>query len=159
MPAVRPGRALWLLALAACAQNGSGQTQSDARSPPSPPSPVTVDYVEPGVAACPPAPAASATVPRAVQPGVAVAARIRVACGLDQGSYTVSLNSTDRDATFVPKTFLVNFGRVVGNGNFTVTFSTVGVHRVSGTITSNMGSPTARGQFGRADNAFNVVLP
>ncbi len=116
-------------------------------------------YVEPGVAACPAAPAPSAADPLAVPRGVPVPGGIRVPCGLDQGSYTVTLNSTDAQAHFSPKTFLVNFGRVVGKGAFTVTFSTVGVQRVSATITSNMGSPAVRGHFVSPDHAFNVVLP
>jgi len=82
---------------------------------------------------------------------------ISVACGFDQGSYTVTLSSTDPGATFSPKTFLVNFGRVVGNGVFAVTFSTVGVQSVSTTITSNMGSPPLRGHFVSPANEFNVV--
>ncbi len=166
--AVRQGRALLLLALAASAEHGlcqnmqSSLSNRGAESPKSPTSPtslLTVDYVEAGVAACPPVPAAAPTAAKAVPLGVPVNGRIRVTCGLDQGSYTVSLKATDTDATFVPKTFLVNFGRVVGNGRFTVTFSTVGLHSIAGTITSNMGSPAARGQFASADNAFNVVMP
>jgi hypothetical protein len=69
------------------------------------------------------------------------------------------LNSTDPGATFSPKTFAVNFGRVVGNGVFAVTFSTVGVQSVSTAITSNMGSPVVRGQFVSPTHAFNVVNP
>ena len=84
---------------------------------------------------------------------------ISVACGFEKGSYTVTLNSTDADATLSPKTFLVNFGRIVGNGVFAVTFSTVGVQSVSATITSNMGSPTVKGYFVSPANAFNVVSP
>ncbi len=80
-------------------------------------------------------------------------------CGFDQGSYTVTLNSTDPGATFLPKTFLVNFGRIVGNGAYTVRFSTEGVYSVSAAITSNMGSPAVRGQFASAANEFNVVNP
>ncbi len=82
-----------------------------------------------------------------------------MSCGFDQGSYTVSLNSTDPNATFSPKTFLVNFGRIVGSGAFTVRFSTVGVQSVSTTITSNMGSPAVRGHFASPANEFNVVSP
>lgn len=82
-----------------------------------------------------------------------------MSCGFDQGSYTVTLNSTDQGATFSPKTFLVNFGRIVGKGAFTVTFSTVGVHSVSAAITSNMGSPAVRGHFASQSNEFNVVPP
>lgn len=156
MPAVRRGRALLLLALAAGA--GHGLCQGNLGEP-SPLSSLIVDYVEPGVAACPPVPAAGPTAAEAVKRGLPVPGRVRVTCGLDQGSYTVSLISTDGEATFVPRTFLVNFGRLVGNGVFTVTFSTVGVHSVSGTITSNMGSPAARGQFAGTANAFNVVMP
>ena len=84
---------------------------------------------------------------------------IRVACGFDKGSYTVTLNSTDPGATFSPKTFLVNFGSIGGNGVFSVTFSTVGVQRVSTTITSNMGSPAVRGYFASRADEFNVVNP
>ena len=84
---------------------------------------------------------------------------ISVTCGFDKGSYTVTLNSTDPGAMFSPKSFLVNFGRVVGNGVFAVTFSTVGVQSVSTTITSNMGSPPVRGHFASAANEFSVVNP
>jgi hypothetical protein len=116
-------------------------------------------YVEPGVAACPVAAAPSTAVPRAVVRGVAVPGSIRVACGFEQGSYTVSLNSTDPSATFSPKSFLVNFGRIVGRGVYAVKFATLGVQSVSATITSNMGSPVLRGHFASADNEFNVVVP
>jgi hypothetical protein len=120
-------------------------------------------YVEPGVAACPvaPAPTTASTMapPKAVKRGVSVPGSIRVSCGFDQGSYTVTLNSTDPSATFTPKTFLVNFGRIVGNGVFAVTFSTTGVQSVSTTISSNMGSPTVRGHFASPGNEFNVVNP
>ena len=87
-------------------------------------------YVEPGVASCPAAPAPTSAAPRAVTRGVPMPGSIRVACGFEGGSYTVTLNSTDPGATFSPKTFLVNFGRIVGNGVFAVTFSTVGVQSV-----------------------------
>jgi hypothetical protein len=135
-------RSLLLLALAA----GSGPVLGQ-----------TFYYVEPGVASCPAAPAPTTAAPKVVARGVAMPGSIHVACGFDQGSYTVTLNSTDPGATFTPKTFLVNFGRVVGNGVFAVTFSTVGVQRVSPTITSNMGSPVVRGHFASAANEFNVV--
>lgn len=84
---------------------------------------------------------------------------INVACGFDHGSYTVTLNSTDPGATFSPKTFVVNFGRIVGSGVFAVTFSTVGAQRIWTTITSNMGSPAVRGHFASAASEFNVVNP
>ena len=116
-------------------------------------------YVERGIAACPAAPAQTSAAPTAVVRGVAVPGSIRVACGFDQGSYTVALNSSDPGATFTPRTFLVNFGRVVGNGVFAVTFSTLGVQSVSTSITSNMGSPAVRGYFASPANAFNVVTP
>ncbi len=116
-------------------------------------------YVEPGVASCPAAPAPTTTAAKTVPRGVPVPGSIRVSCGFDQGSYTVSLNSTDPNATFSPKTFLVNFGRIVGSGAFTVRFSTVGVQSVSTTITSNMGSPAVRGHFASPANEFNVVSP
>lgn len=116
-------------------------------------------YVEPGVASCPAAPAPGTAAPKAVTRGVPVPGGLRVSCGFDQGSYTVSLISTDPGAVLSPKTFLVNFGRIVGPGAFTVTFSTVGVQRVSTTITSNMGSPAVRGQFASHANEFKVVDP
>ena len=115
-------------------------------------------YVEPGVASCPTAPAPTAAAPMAVPRGVPVAGRISVTCGFDKGSYTVTLNSTDPSATFSPKTFLVNFGRISGNGVYAVTLSTVGVQSVSTTITSNMGSPAVRGHFASPANEFNVVI-
>ena len=114
-------------------------------------------YVEPGVTSCPAAPAPTTAAPRVVPRGVAVSGSIRVACGFDQGSYTVALNSTDPRATFTPRTFIVNFGRVVGSGAFSVTFVTLGVQRVSTTITSNMGSPPVRGYFASAASEFDVV--
>ena len=116
-------------------------------------------YVEPGVASCPAAPAPTAAAPNVVPRGVPMSGSISVACGFDEGSYTVILNSTDPAATFSPKSFIVNFGRIVGSGVFSVTFSTVGVQRVSTTITSNMGSPAVRGHFASAASAFNVVNP
>lgn len=114
-------------------------------------------YVEAGVASCPVAPTPTTAAPKAVSRGIAVPGRIHVSCGFDQGSYTVTLNSTDPGATFSPKTFLVNFGRVVGSGVFAVTFSTVGVQSVSATITSNMGSPAVNGYFVSPANTFNIV--
>ena len=137
-------RTLLVLALAVGTRHGSCQS---------------FYYVEPGVASCPAAPAPTTAAAKAVSRGVPVPGGIRVACGFDKGSYTVSLNSTDPGATFSPKTFLVNFGRIVGNGAFTVTFSTVGVQSVSATITSNMGSPPVRGHFASPANEFNVVIP
>jgi len=116
-------------------------------------------YVEPGLASCPAAPAPTTAAAKTAPRGVAVPGSINVACGFDKGSYTVTLNSTDADATFAPKTFLVNFGRVAGSGVFTVTFSTVGRQTVSTAITSNMGSPGVRGHFASAANGFNVVAP
>ena len=116
-------------------------------------------YVEPGVAACPAAPAPTTATPKTVARGAPVPGSISVACGFDQGSYTVTLNSTDIGAAFQPKTFIVNFGRIVGNGAYSVTFSTVGVQSVSAAITSNMGSPAVRGHFASPANEFNVVNP
>jgi hypothetical protein len=137
-------RALLSFALAVGAQEGACQS---------------FVYVEPGIVSCPAAPAPAAAAAQSVQRGVAVYGSIRVTCGFDQGSYTVTLNSTDPGAAFSPKTFLVNFGRIVGNGAFTVKFSTVGVHSVSVAITSNMGSPAVRGHFASAASEFNVVQP
>ena len=117
-------------------------------------------YVDPGIASCPAAPAPTTTAaPKSVPHGVAMSGSLSVACGFEAGSYTVSLNSTDPGATFSPKTFLVNFGRIFGKGVFAVTFATVGVRRISATVTSNMGSPAVRGHFAGQANEFNVVNP
>lgn len=116
-------------------------------------------YVEPGLAACPAAPVASSASPRTVRSGVALAGSIRVSCGFDKGSYTLSLSSSDPRAVFSPASFLVNFGRLSGDGAFAVTFATPGVHGVSVAITSNMGSPPVRGRFSSATSEFNVVPP
>ena len=116
-------------------------------------------YVEPGLGSCPAAPVPNTAAPKAVARGVPVRGTISVACGFDQGSYTVTLNSTDTGAAFRPKTFLVNFGHRVGDGVFAVTFSTPGIQRVSATITSNMGSPPMRGYFASAADEFSVVIP
>ena len=116
-------------------------------------------YVEPGVASCPAPPEPTTAAPRAVTRGLPMSGSIRVACGFEGGSYTVTLNSSDPGAAFSPKTFLVNFGRVVGNGAFAVTFSAVGLQSISTTITSNMGSPPVKGQFVSPANEFNVVSP
>lgn len=156
MPAMRTGQALLLLVLAAGGEHGLCQSSQGA---PSPPGFLFVDYTEPGVASCPVVSATAPAAAKTVQLGVPVPGRIRAACGLDQGSYTVSLNSTDRDATFVPKTLIVNFGRFVGDGAFTVTFSNTGVQTVNATITSNMGSPPTRGQFAGTANSVNVLMP
>ena len=137
-------RTLLVLALAVGAEHGACQS---------------FYYVEPGVTACPAAPGPTTVSPKTVRRGVPVAGRISVTCGFDQGSYTVTLNSTDPAATFSPRSFLVNFGRLVGNGAFAVTFSTVGVQSVSTTITSNMGSTAVRGYFASRVNEFDVVNP
>lgn len=137
-------RAPLLFALAFAAQQGTCQT---------------FVYVEPGIPSCPAAPASTAAAAKTVQRGAPVSGSISVTCGFDQGSYTVTLNSTDPGATFSPKSFLVNFGRIVGSGAFVVRFSTVGVHSVSAAITSNMGSPAVRGHFASAANEFKVVSP
>ena len=131
-----------MIALAVVAQHGHCQSFT---------------YVEPGVASCPASPAPTTDGPKAASRGVPVPGRIRVTCGFEQGSYTVTLNSSDPSATFFPKTFLVNFGRIVGSGVFAVTFSTVGVQSVSTNITSNMGSPPVQGRFVSPANKFNIV--
>ena len=138
------GRALVLLALAVAARQGTCQS---------------FVYVEPGIASCPAAPASTAGAAKTVRRGAPVTGNLRVTCGFDQGSYTVTLNSTDPGATFSPKSFLVNFGSVVGTGVFTVRFATVGVQSVSAAITSNMGSPAVHGRFASPANEFNVVSP
>ena len=114
-------------------------------------------YVEPGVASCPAPPVATAA--KSVQRGAAVSGILRVSCGFAEGSYTVTLNSSDPGATISPKTMLINFGRVVGKGTYTIRFSALGLHSVSAAITSNMGSPAVQGHFASAGNEFLVVQP
>ncbi len=146
MAAVRS--TLLMLALAAAATQASSQH---------------FQYVEPGLASCPaapvPPPVPDTAAAKRVLLGEPLSGSLKVACGFEQGSYTVSLNSTDPGATFVPRTFLVNFGRIAGNGVFSVRFSTAGVQRVTTSITSNMGSPAVRGQFVSPTQDFNVVAP
>lgn len=114
-------------------------------------------YVVPEVASCPRVPEPQATRPKNVALGTLVRGRIHVGCGFADGSYTVTLSATDPGAIFAPRTFLVNFGQVVGDGDYIVTFATVGVHSVTASVTSNMGSPAVWGQFVGPDTAFNVV--
>jgi hypothetical protein len=116
-------------------------------------------YAEPGNASCPLRAAPTAVVPKKVQSGAPLPGSISVNCGFDKGSYTVTLSSTDPGATFSPKSFLVNFGSLVGNGAFTVTFASVGVQALSATITSNMGSPAVPGRFAGVTNEFDVTRP
>jgi hypothetical protein len=84
-------------------------------------------YVESGNAACPVRSAPTAVAPTKVRIGASVSGSISVSCGFGGGSYTVTLNSTDPGAKFSPKSFLVNFGSISGDGVFTVTFATAGV--------------------------------
>ncbi len=114
-------------------------------------------YVEPANTACPAAPVPTAEAPKTVPGGTPLPGSIHVGCGFDKGSYTVTLSSTDERARFLPRTFLVNFGSIVGDNSFTVTFATLGVHAVSAVITANMGSPALAGRFFSAANTFNVV--
>lgn len=147
-PALTPALTLALtLALGAGAARGQCPSAQDAAGPQGP---LIVSYAEPGLAGCQPMPATVPTAARSLRLGVAVPGRIAIGCGLDQGSYTVTLRSSGGEATFAPPAFIVNFGRVVGSGAFTATFSTPGVHHVIGSITPNMGSPVVRGQFAAA---------
>jgi hypothetical protein len=116
-------------------------------------------YVEPGNASCPAVSSAASASPKLVKRGEAIAGDIRVACGFEKGSYTVTLSSTDPGATFSPKSFLVNFGSVSGSGTFSVTFANAGVQSISVVITSNMGSPALSGRFLSIANEFEVVAP
>jgi hypothetical protein len=113
-------------------------------------------YVESGNAACPVRSAPTAVAPTKVRIGASVSGSISVSCGFGGGSYTVTLNSTDPGAKFSPKSFLVNFGSISGDGVFTVTFATAGVQTISAAITSNMGSPAVLGRFASVTNEFDV---
>jgi hypothetical protein len=119
----------------------------------------TFVYVEPNNSSCSIAAVAPQAAPKSVKTGVAVPGVIRVSCGFTEGSYTVSLSSTDSNATFTPKTFLVNFGSLSGSGAFSVNFATVGDQTIFATITSNMGSPVLLGRFVSTNNVVNVVGP
>ncbi len=116
-------------------------------------------YVEPGNAACPVHSPPTAAAPRRAQVGTPVPGTLSVKCGFDQGSYTVTLYSTDPGATFSPKSFLVNFGSIGGGGKFTITFATSGVQTLSAIITSNMGSPVVSGRFAGLAHEFSVARP
>jgi hypothetical protein len=116
-------------------------------------------YVEPGNPACPVVSQSAAAPPTVVKRGAAFNGSISVGCGFDKGSYTVTLNATDPLATFAPKSFLVNFGSISGLAAFTVTFATIGIHSISATISSNMGSPAVPGSFSSLTSEFSVVRP
>jgi hypothetical protein len=119
----------------------------------------TFTYVEPNNASCPVVTTPSQVVVKTVKSGSVLQGVIRVSCGFTEGSYTVTLSSTDPNATFSPKTFLVNFGRLASPGAFTVKFAAVAEHTIDATITSNMGSPVLLGKFVSFTNVVNVVAP
>jgi hypothetical protein len=83
----------------------------------------TFVYTEPGNAACPVLVVPPAFTPKPVKVGASVVGSISVSCSFSEGSYTVSLTSTDPNARFSPKSFLVNFGSLSGPGKFTVKFA------------------------------------
>jgi hypothetical protein len=117
----------------------------------------SLTYIEPENSRCPTSVSPASAQPKTVRAGVPVVGSIKVSCGFSEGSYTVSLGATDSEAVFLPKTFLVNFGRLVGPGKFTVKFETAGEQTIFATITSNMGSPVLRGKFSSDSSFFNVV--
>lgn len=123
----------------------------------------TFVYVEPDNPACPVIAAPPPAPPKKVAIGETVAGAIKVSCSFKEGSYTVTLSATDPSAIFSPKTFLVNFGSLAGNGHgagaFTVKFATAGEQTITATITSNMGSPPVRGRFASSTNLINVARP
>jgi hypothetical protein len=117
----------------------------------------TFVYIEPDNKLCPIAATAPVAAPTKVVIGASVFGSIKVSCGFTEGSYTVTLRASDPEANFSPKTFLVNFGKLAGTGAFTVKFATEGEHKISATITSNMGSPVQKGKFTSFNNVVNVV--
>jgi hypothetical protein len=137
-------RTLVVLALMAWYQQGFAQT---------------FVYVEPNNPLCPAVVAPPAAAPKAVKSGAPVAGALRVNCGFTEGSYTVILSASDPNATFSPKTFLVNYGKLAGSGIFAVKFATAGEQTVFATITSNMGSPILVGKFTSFNNVVSVVSP
>jgi hypothetical protein len=119
-------------------------------------------YVEPGLRACPPAPARAHEPPIGpvrLQPGVPRSGRIQVGCGFDKGSYTLTLHSTDPGARFAPASFIVNFGRLAGSDTYAVRFASPGRQQVSVVISPNMGSPPVAGRFASDDAEVEVVAP
>jgi hypothetical protein len=116
-------------------------------------------YIEQNNALCPAFKSSAGALPKVVKNNAVTTGDIRVSCGFTEGSYTVTLSATDPNATFTPKTFLVNFGALAGNGKFSVKFSTLGEQTVFATITSNMGSPLLMGEFKSVNNAVNVIAP
>jgi hypothetical protein len=137
-------RTLLVLALVAWYEHGLAQT---------------FVYVEPNNPACPVVAAPPLAVPKLVKSGALVSGALRVSCGFTEGSYTVTLSASDPNATFSPKTFLVNFGSLSGSATFAVKFATVGEQTIFATITSNMGSPVLLGKFTSFTNVVNVVGP
>jgi hypothetical protein len=119
----------------------------------------TFVYVEPNNPACPVIAVSPEPIPKTVKSGVSVPGSIRVRCSFTEGSYTVTLSSTDPNATFLPKTFLINFGSVSGTGAFSAKFATAGEQTIFATFTSNMGSPVLLGRFVSTNNIVNVVGP
>jgi hypothetical protein len=119
----------------------------------------TLYYQEPGNASCALRSASTVVDRKQVKTGMPVTGSISISCGFGNGSYTVTLGSTDPGATFAPKSFLVNFGSLVGDGQFTVTFATMGRQTISAIITSNMGSPAVPGRFTGLHNEFDVERP
>jgi hypothetical protein len=119
----------------------------------------TFVYVEPNNPSCPVVASVPKITPKSVKLGVSVPGAIRVSCSFSEGSYTVSLGSTDPNATFSPKTFLVNFGSLSGSGVFSAKFETLGEQTIFASITSNMGSPVLQGKFVSSNNVVNVVAP
>jgi hypothetical protein len=119
----------------------------------------TFVYVEPGNPSCQTAAVAPKVAPKTVKTGSVSLGAIRVRCGFTEGSYTVTLSSTDPNAIFTPKTFLVNFGSLSGSGAFSAKFATSGEQTIFATITSKMGSPILLGKFSSADNVVSVVSP
>jgi hypothetical protein len=116
-------------------------------------------YVEPNNPSCPTIGSPTAASPKVIRINAASSGDIRVSCGFTEGSYTVTLSATDPNATFSPRTFLVNFGNLAGPGRFSVKFATLGEQMIFATITSNMGSPVLIGKFASANNVINVVAP
>lgn len=72
-------------------------------------------------ALCPVRFAPTVVAPKKVQSGATVPGSISFSCGFGKGPYTVALSSTNSGSTFSPKSFLVNFGNMAGDGRFNST--------------------------------------
>jgi hypothetical protein len=95
--------------------------------------------------------------PIEIATGSEATGRVTVLCGLNTGTYTITVSSTDPSAIITPNSFTITNG--VGGGPYTVRFQTLGAQSMSATIVANAGSPAAVGLLDSSRTTFNVVRP